>query len=407
MPRKLSPRFIGSLLGLSLVATASMVVAAETPTENNSFEQQWYLGAGLGRSYLKPDTDGTGFRVDDKNDIGYKLFGGYDFTGRLSFEGYFSQLGKANFSPNGEMKYRDFGFSALYYIYKSQQPHEGWGVFARAGMGRMQNSTDVVYERDNDNHAMFGAGVEYGFANGLVLRADADLYDSDAQLFAINVIKRFGASKKKARPVVVIDSDNDGVTDSSDKCPHSHAGVKVNSRGCELDSDNDGVSDSHDLCLETVAGAKVDARGCEMDADGDGIVDRLDRCPATSAGVTVDAQGCELKTTFVLKGVTFATASAELIGSSQKALDEVRDTLQLHPEIKVEVAGYTDSRGLRKFNVGLSQRRAEAVRDYLVAKGIAADRLTAKGYGPDKPITDNETSSGQADNRRVEIRILN
>lgn len=470
MPRNLITPLTGCLLGMTLAATAPATVAAEDSAQTGNFEKQWYLGAGLGRSHADPDTDGTGFSVDDKHDTGYKVFVGYDFTERFSLEGYFSRLGKAELSPNGEINYKDFGLSALYYVYKSQQPHVGWGVFGRAGLGRMNNDADIPFERDNDNHIMLGAGVEYGFENGFALRADADFYDSDARLFAVNLLKRFGAGKKQAepQPVALIDSDNDGVADSEDRCPNSGVGVVVDSQGCERDSDGDGVLDSQDRCPDTAAGSRVDARGCavivdsdgdgvadgsdkcpdspagakvdargcerdsdhdgvadsrdkcpgtsptvavdakgcELDSDGDGVVDSQDRCLNTPAGTSVDARGCQLQETIVLKGVTFATASAELTGNSHQVLDEVVATLRRNPALKLEVAGYTDSRGNRNYNVRLSQKRAESVRDYLVSQGIAADRLTAKGYGPDDPIADNASEAGRAANRRVELHII-
>lgn len=470
MSRNLTTRSAGSLLGICLAFAAPLASGAEDAPQASGFEKQWYLGAGIGRSHMDPDTDNTGFGVDDKHDTGFKLFAGYDFTERFSLEGYFSRLGRAEMSPNGEVKYKDFGLSALYYVYKEQQPHVGWGIFGRAGLGRMKNNADIPFERENDNHIMLGAGVEYGFENGFALRADADFYDSDARLFAINLLKRFGAGKKDAepQPVAIIDSDNDGVADSEDRCPNSAVGAVVDSQGCERDSDGDGVVDSQDRCPNTPAGSRVDAQGCvavtdsdgdgvadgsdkcpntpagtkvdqrgcerdsdhdgvvdsrdkcpgtpttvvvdaqgcERDSDGDGVVDSQDRCLNTPAGTAVDARGCKLQETIVLKGVTFATASAELTGDSHQVLDEVVATLRRNPDLKLEVAGHTDSRGNRGFNVRLSQKRAEAVRDYLVSQGIAADRLTAKGYGPDNPIADNATEAGQAANRRVELHII-
>ena len=470
MLRNLITPLTGCLLGMTLAVTAPTAIAADSSAQTGGFEKQWYLGAGIGRSHVDPDTDGTGYNVDDKHNTGYKFFAGYDFTERFSLEGYYSWLGKAELSPNGEVKYKDFGLSALYYIYKSQQPHVGWGVFGRAGLGRMLNSADIPYERDNQNHIMLGAGVEYGFENGFALRADADFYDTDARLFAINVLKRFGAGKKKAEPqpvavvdgdndgvadsedrcpnspvgavvdsqgcerdsdgdgvadsqdrcpnttsgsqvdaqgcIIVSDSDGDGVADSDDRCPNTPAGTKVNSQGCELDSDHDGVADSSDKCPGTPSTVAVDAQGCELDSDGDGVVDSQDRCLNTPAGTSVDARGCKLKETIVLKGVTFATASAELIGDSRRVLDEVVATLRRNPELKLEVAGYTDNTGNHDYNVRLSQKRAESVRNYLVAQGIAADRLTAKGYGPADPVADNGSEDGRAANRRVALHII-
>ncbi len=213
-----------------------------------------------------------------------------------------------------------------------------------------------------------------------------------------------------AAPVVKaapIDSDDDGVPDAIDQCPNTPAGAKVDARGCELDSDHDGVVDRLDQCPDTVAGAKVDARGCELDSDGDGIVDRLDQCPNTPAGVRVDATGCPLPKTLKLEGVRFDNDSDVLRHESDVILDEATATLKRYPEFKVEVAGYTDSRGGSAHNLDLSSRRAKAVMDYFIAHGIAADRLSAKGYGEANPVANNYLEEGRMKNRRVDLRPLN
>jgi len=139
------------------------------------------------------------------------------------------------------------------------------------------------------------------------------------------------------------------------------------------------------------------------DSDGDGVVDDRDRCPNTIAGAKVDANGCEVVT---LKGVNFANNSATLTPESTTVLDQAAAGLIRRGDIKVEVAGHTDNRGTAALNRDLSQRRAEAVMRYLVSKGAAASNLTARGYGPDSPVADNKTSSGRAENRRVELRQL-
>jgi outer membrane protein OmpA-like peptidoglycan-associated protein len=108
--------------------------------------------------------------------------------------------------------------------------------------------------------------------------------------------------------------------------------------------------------------------------------------------------------TVVLKGVNFATDSAQLAPGSTTTLDEAAAALIRRSEIKAEVAGHTDNRGAAQYNRTLSQRRAETVRSYLVSKGVDPARLTARGYGPDAPIADNGTQSGRAANRRVELR---
>ncbi|MEW5757446.1 MAG: OmpA family protein [Pseudomonadota bacterium] len=203
-----------------------------------------------------------------------------------------------------------------------------------------------------------------------------------------------------------VDSDFDKVVDSADECPNTTAGVAVDARGCEADADNDKVGNSKDQCPNTPAGIRVDATGCEIDSDKDGVVDSADKCPGTAAGTRIDNQGCELKDVIVLKGVTFATDSAQLIGDSRQVLDEMASIIKRNKEMVVEIRGYTDSHGSEPHNVQLSQRRAEAVRDYLISKGVPPISLTAKGYGSKDPIADNYTATGRAANRRVELHRL-
>lgn len=199
------------------------------------------------------------------------------------------------------------------------------------------------------------------------------------------------------------DSDGDGVTDDKDKCPNTPAGVKVDTDGCPIDSDGDGVADYMDKCPNTPAGAAVDTNGCPLDSDGDGIADYLDKCPNTPAGSRVDNSGCPLKAVIELRGVNFANNSAQLKANSTAILDEMAITLKRYPDLKVEIAGHTDSSGSNELNASLSQRRAEAVRKYLIDKGVNAGNLTAKGYGEDKPVASNATREGRAMNRRVEL----
>jgi len=142
-----------------------------------------------------------------------------------------------------------------------------------------------------------------------------------------------------------------------------------------------------------------------VDSDGDGVPDSADRCPDTPRGVAVDAQGCP-RDPVVLRGVEFATSSATLTEGSRPILNAVAEDLRLHPQVRVELQGHTDSRGADAFNLDLSQRRSESVRDYLIAQGVNATRLEAKGYGETQPIADNATKAGQAENRRVSMKAI-
>lgn len=203
-----------------------------------------------------------------------------------------------------------------------------------------------------------------------------------------------------------LDTDKDGVPNRSDECPGSSMGAMVDAKGCEHDGDNDGVVDSKDDCKSTPAGAKVGVNGCQGDSDGDGVADNNDDCPNSAANVNVDIHGCELQKTFVLKGVNFITGSDKLTPSATAILDDVAATLMKNEGLSVEIAGYTDNTGNVNFNRNLSQQRAESVKRYLVAAGVSADTLVAKGYGVSNPIADNSTRKGRAANRRVEMHIM-
>lgn len=203
-----------------------------------------------------------------------------------------------------------------------------------------------------------------------------------------------------------LDDDGDGVVNSVDECPDTTPGAAVDARGCERDSDGDGVVDSRDQCPGTPAGAPVDEVGCELDSDGDGVVDRLDECPNTAPGVPVDVRGCEITDVIRLPGVNFETNSDRLRPGAENVLDDAAETLKRNPELEVEVAGHTDSQGAAAYNQGLSERRARTVMDYLIGRGVDEDMLSFRGYGESQPVADNATAAGRAENRRVELRIL-
>lgn len=168
------------------------------------------------------------------------------------------------------------------------------------------------------------------------------------------------------------------------------------------DSDSDGVLDSRDKCPGTPAGTQVDASGCsELDTDGDGVFDSKDQCPKTPRGDKVDANGCSL--TFRLE-VLFETNSDRLTVASMTYLDQVATRLNELPSVTGVIEGHTDNTGADAHNQNLSERRAKTVRDYLVSKGVAGARLQSEGFGETKPLADNATDEGRAQNRRVVLR---
>ena len=217
-----------------------------------------------------------------------------------------------------------------------------------------------------------------------------------------------------------MDADQDGVPDGVDACANTPPSARVNATGCPVDSDNDTVPDGLDQCDGTPAGCLVNPNGCPTDQDQDGVCDGIDTCPDTPADARVDAAGCPiavssketelLETGMIrLQNVNFDTGKATIQAESYATLDEVANILARWPDLRIEIAGHTDSRGTDARNMTLSQARANAVRSYLVDKfpELRPEQFTAKGYGESQPIATNSTVLGRARNRRVEFRVLN
>jgi len=120
----------------------------------------------------------------------------------------------------------------------------------------------------------------------------------------------------------------------------------------------------------------------------------------------VDLDGCEVEAVISLDGVHFDFDKSTLKPEAKAILDKAAALLDKHERVVVEVAGHTDSIGTEQYNQALSVRRANAVKDYLVSKGVKASRLSAKGYGESQPVASNDTEAGRAENRRVELIVL-
>jgi len=205
------------------------------------------------------------------------------------------------------------------------------------------------------------------------------------------------------------DSDGDGVIDSEDNCP-TVAGLK-SLAGCP-DADGDGVADKDDNCPNEAGPAANN--GCPWpDTDGDGVLDKDDKCP-NEAG-TVANNGCPevLPTEEVMqelnnyaRTILFDTGKSSFKKETQPVLKAMTAIFKEYPNANFSIEGHTDSVGSKSSNQLLSERRANAVRDYLIANGISAERLTAKGFGEDKPIDTNKTAAGRKNNRRVEVKLV-
>ena len=167
--------------------------------------------------------------------------------------------------------------------------------------------------------------------------------------------------------------------------------------------------------MAAVAPAPVAAPGCaDMDGDGDGVNDCNDKCPDSQAGQTIGPDGCPVPVSIDLKGVNFDFDKSTLRPDAVAILNEAIEILKRYPDLRVEVAGHTDSKGTDQYNQALSERRATAVYKYVTSNGVDAGRLVGPvGYGESRPIAPNtnadgsDNPEGRAQNRRTELNVQN
>lgn len=298
---------------------------------------------------------------------------GYIIDKHWAIEAIYSEMhGIDSDSTGSDVDVDMFRLDALYHF---DQRNGHWTPYLAAGIGELD--FDVSGGSDDDETALnFGGGVKYAITKAASLRADIRAVygdeDSDLDTLATLGVTYVLGAQSAAGPS---DADGDGVLDENDKCPGTPAGVAVDVFGCALDSDRDGVPDY------------------------------LDKCPNTKQGVRVDSDGCVLMAADVVRldlEVLFDTNKSDVKAEYMGQITRVADFMKRYDDVTAVIEGHTDSRGEASYNQGLSQRRADAVRAVLV-EGLKVDgsRVTAKGYGEERPRASNDTVEGRQQNRRV------
>lgn len=362
----------------------------------------------------------------------------FDFTATLagSFLDYpkrdGTSFGQDNLLLEGDVSIRGKMLSNKYWLSPYLQIGAGismykgtWGAFIPAGVGLQVNFFDEAYLLINSQYRMaVTESVNYHFFHSVGL--------------AGNIGTRKKVTKEIPPPPLPpppVDKDGDGIVDSVDACPDVKGLAAFN--GCP-DTDSDGIADKDDKCPTTRGIARY--QGCPIpDTDNDGINDEDDKCPNEKGvgryqgcpipdrdkdGVndeedkcidlpgTVANNGCpEIKEEVrkrievAARNIFFVTGSYRLLAKSNKSLDDVAKLMQEDTNLKLDIEGHTDNTGTAEKNQSLSDNRAKSVYDYLIKKGIAAERLKSAGYGQDQPVADNKTAAGRSQNRRVELKL--
>lgn len=370
-----------------------------TPAPESHFKPYFYIGGGVliwdlrnvsgtDKSFLK-DLElrwGDSVYGRTKREAIYKTGLGLEtfITKSLSLDLQAGIVGVANSNPSDNVGYMD---------------HNDYAVTGRASL-----SFYFGYFKDKDRDGIADKLDKCPELYGLALYDGCP--DSDGDGIPDNLDEcpnKPGPAENKGCPWP--DKDGDGIPDREDRCPDQAGPAKFN--GCP-DTDDDGIPDIDDRCPNQAG--LVEFKGCP-DTDGDGIPDIDDKCPdkpgpASNNGCpekkiapALEKKGAKL----ILKGINFETNSDKLTPESFAILDEVIVGLIDNKDVSLEVRGYTDDRGSATYNQKLSERRAIAVMQYLVSKGVEQSRLTAAGYGKKDPVASNATPEGRAQNRRIEF----
>lgn len=371
-------------------------------------EMDVYVGAGIGQSYLTPPT-GSGNSIDDDTGDAWKLTAGVDLTDNISVEGYYADLGHAELDSGNDVDFSMQGLDAIFHYWaKGEERAEGSvALYAKAGVNYI--NTESYYKRDDSANIMVGLGAEMYLPHNFSVRLEGEKYYADADLFSVNLVKRFGFRSNESSQQSAQEATRKLAQQSAEEAKQSAEEAKQKKA--------DELAKQKKAMAEEVAKA-TPVNPVLVDVDGDGVADDIDQCLGTTKGSNVDANGCAVysgavgesisseELQFDASDIQFNVNSATPTAASKAALDKVAKVLTNYGTLNVEVQAHSDSSGAAAYNKTLSQKRADAVVAYLTEKGIDASRLTSVGYGEEKPIADNATAAGRTKNRRVEFVVL-
>ncbi len=340
------------------------------------YDDRWYIDGSIGYNFQD--------KARDTQNAPFGMIGvGKYFTPHWSFELNFNGLADAReINPDFGEHWKQYGVS-LDALYHGSRDGGNWNPYARLGVG-WQHSEEAFLllpglahatRTSNNISAIFGVGLERNIGRWGVRTEFGARYDGN---------------------------------DTSVNSPNSHYFIDL------LASVGVTVALGPEP-MKAVEPAPAPIATCaDKDSDGDGVNDCNDKCPNSPAGQTVGPDGCPVPVTIDLRGVNFDFDKSTLRPDAVAILNEAIEVLKKYPELKVEVAGHTDSVGTDAYNQKLSERRAKAVYDYLTSNGVDAGRLMGPhGYGESRPIAPNTTPDGKdnpegrAQNRRTELNVQN
>lgn len=404
---------------------------------------------GLGLAFVPQVTFPTGNALEFRGD------GGFGFEPRLAVDyktrqGFIVALNASVNIRTDEQRARNVLVShqARYGLGAYLPLPRSFGALAELSGGTSFLNSESIYSPLEAYvggrwiHNKTGITVNLGGGPGLTSVASTAQFRLFASIGYLPFGKKPAKPVPQPPPVVDLDPDRDGLIGTNDRCP-TEWGPKEN-QGCpDVDTDKDGLIDREDRCPKE-PGPKEN-QGCpDTNRDGDALVDRLDTCPDQPGPLEnngcplldtdkdsipdkedkcpyepgpVEHQGCppprkHIQVTAdkieLLQKIMFATNKADIKPASFDLLNEVVDVMKRRASMRVHIEGHTDPRGTLVWNMKLSKMRADSVRQYLLQKGVEADRLTSEGYGPTRPVAGCEkakTTLCHDKNRRTEFMI--
>ena len=340
---------------------------------------------------------------------------GYNFTENFGLEatGEFAKTRvddknkpwteQGQFTGSDDVKIISYHLDLVYHFL----PEEKLNPFVTAGYGASHYNPEI--NSKNMRLMNVGVGAKYWVAENIALRVDlSDKVTFDEHLHNLSatagVVFAFGgASTAEAAPVPrPVDSDQDGVFDSSDKCPNTPTGVAVDKDGCPLDADKDGVPDYRDKCPNTPAGVTVDKDGCPKKI----II--LASEPKVEEKVKVVAKEPVEVVVLAFEDIHFDFNQSTLTPEAKVLLKKNLQLLQENPKAHIRIAGYTSASGTDEYNQSLSERRANAVNEFLISEGVVkSGRLSTIGYGETEPaVYEAAPKDLYSDAAKANMRVL-
>ena len=357
------------LLTAALLGGLAMAQAASA----QEFDDRWYLTGSAGFNFQDSDrgTDDAPFGAIG---LGKFISPNWSLDGELNYQ-------KPTFDANDDLNWSQYGLSLdlrRHFVTEGR----GWNPYLLFGVGYQRSEEEYTFpqfadRKDGNLAAKVGVGLQSTFDKRVAVRAElAYRGDFDDQSVAAPQEDWFGDVLASVGVVIPL-----GAAPAAAAPP---------------------------------APAPVAPSCADLDDDGDGVNNCNDKCPGSQAGQAIGPDGCPVPVSIDLKGVNFDFDKATLRPDAVAILAEATEILKRYPDLRVEVAGHTDSKGTDAYNQKLSERRATAVYDYLTKNGVAASRLVGPtGYGESRPIAPNtnadgsDNPEGRAKNRRTELNVQN